>query len=139
MPRKDKYHDEVRTALENDGWTITHDPYYFKVGGKEIYIDLGAERLLAAEKGEEKVAVEVKSFPRISFLTDFYEAIGKFVIYEDALKIQEPDRMLFLAIPDHIYFEEMEKEELVQMVVSNRNVHFFVFNTENQSIVKWIK
>ena len=125
--------------MENDGWTITHDPYYFKVGSKEIYIDLGAERLLAAEKGAVKVAVEVKSFPRISFLTDFYEAIGKFVIYEDALKIQEPDRMLFLAIPDYIYFEEMEREELVQMVTSNRNVHFFVFNTENQSIVKWIK
>jgi hypothetical protein len=23
---KDKYHQHVRTALENDGWVITHDP-----------------------------------------------------------------------------------------------------------------
>ena len=24
---KDIYHQIVRDALENDGWTITHDPY----------------------------------------------------------------------------------------------------------------
>ena len=29
---KDKYHDLVKTSLENDGWTITHDPFKIKIG-----------------------------------------------------------------------------------------------------------
>ncbi len=27
MAAKDKYHQQVRHALEKEGWTITHDPY----------------------------------------------------------------------------------------------------------------
>jgi hypothetical protein len=46
---KDKYHAHVRSALENDGWTITHDPYKVMIGRRRGYIDLGAE-LIAAEK-----------------------------------------------------------------------------------------
>ncbi len=62
MPAKDIYHDTVRTVLEKDGWTITHDPYYLKVGGVEFYIDLGAETLIAAQRKNQKIAVEIKSF-----------------------------------------------------------------------------
>ena len=36
MPRKDKYHQAVRTALEKDGWKITDDPLTVQVGFKEI-------------------------------------------------------------------------------------------------------
>ena len=42
-----------REALEKDGWTITHDDFPFKVGKVGFRIDLGAERLLIAEKGLE--------------------------------------------------------------------------------------
>ena len=50
MPAKDKYHNQVRTALVKDGWKITHDPYFLKVEGVTFPVDLGAEKLLAAEK-----------------------------------------------------------------------------------------
>lgn len=62
MSARDIYHDQVRTALEKDGWAVTHDPFRLKWRDKKMYIDLGAERLLAAEKGTQKIAVEVKSF-----------------------------------------------------------------------------
>lgn len=65
MPAKDTYHDAVKTALTKDGWTITDDPLYLKCGYKDLFIDLGAEQLLAAEKGKRKIAVEVKSFVAI--------------------------------------------------------------------------
>ena len=29
---KDKYHELVKQALENDGWLITHDPYKIMLG-----------------------------------------------------------------------------------------------------------
>jgi hypothetical protein len=58
---RDLFHDAVRNALVKDGWIITEDPLFLKIGGVEIYIDLGAEKLIAAERNNEKIAVEIKS------------------------------------------------------------------------------
>lgn len=57
MPVKDIYHNTVRAALEKDGWAITDDPLKLKWGIRELFIDLGATKLLAAQKGEQKIAV----------------------------------------------------------------------------------
>ena len=62
MTAKDIFHDAVKHALEKDGWKITHDPLFLSFGGVDMYIDLGAERILAAERDDEKIAVEIKSF-----------------------------------------------------------------------------
>ncbi len=64
MPARDIFHQQVKHALEKDGWQITHDPYWIKLMGSDMnaYADLAAERILAAEKGNEKIAVEIKSF-----------------------------------------------------------------------------
>jgi len=50
MPAKDIYHNTVRTALEKDGWTITNDPLTLEIGDRSLFVDLGAEKILAAEK-----------------------------------------------------------------------------------------
>ena len=70
MTSLDIYHDLVKAALEAEGWTITHDPYFLSVGGTELYIDLGAEKLIAAVKQNQKIAVEVKSFTGKSQISD---------------------------------------------------------------------
>ena len=54
MTRRDIYHDIVRQALLNDGWIITHDPFTLQIGKKRLYADLGAERLISAEKASKK-------------------------------------------------------------------------------------
>ncbi len=41
MPARDFYHETVRKALEADGWVITHDPYFPRLGKRKGYIDLG--------------------------------------------------------------------------------------------------
>jgi hypothetical protein len=73
---KDFFHDVVRRALEKEGWTITDDPIFLRFGGLEMYIDLGAEQILAAERGTEKIAVEVKSFLAPSTTIEFNAALG---------------------------------------------------------------
>ncbi len=62
MSAKDIFHDAVKSALQKDGWTITNDPLYLKLGDDQLRVDLAAERLIAAEREQEKIAVEVKSF-----------------------------------------------------------------------------
>lgn len=78
---KDKFHDAVRRALEKEGWIITDDPYSFSVGNVDFRIDLGAEKLIAAEKSGEKIVVEIKSFIRQSPVTALHEAVGKYDLY----------------------------------------------------------
>ena len=51
---KNTFHQIVKTALEKEGWIITHDPYSIDLGFVDLYIDLGAERLIAATKNGEK-------------------------------------------------------------------------------------
>lgn len=109
MARRDSLHDEVRAALENEGWIITHDPFPVKIGRKSAEIDLGAERLIAAEKENEKIAVEIKSFVTSSTITEFYHALGQFQLYERALKLHDPGRILFLALPFEAY-DELSKD-----------------------------
>ena len=81
MAAKDKFHDAVKHGLIKDGWTITDDPLTLKIEGINISIDLGAEKLLAAEKEGYKIAVEIKSFLSHSPLTDFHAALGQFLNY----------------------------------------------------------
>lgn len=99
MPAKDTYHDAVRNALVKDGWTITHDPFPMVWGAQRMYTDLGAEQLLAAERANRRIAVEVKSFLRKSLLDDLEKALGQFILYRTVLQRLEPDREMLLAIP----------------------------------------
>ncbi len=68
---KDIYHDTVRTALEKDGWTITDDPLTLRIGLRDVFVDLGAQKLLAAEREGQKIAVEIKSFVSQSPVKDW--------------------------------------------------------------------
>ena len=73
---RDLFHNVVKEALITDGWTITHDPFPIAYGDVQMQIDLGAERLLAAQRGSEKIAVEVKSFTNPSAISEFHTAVG---------------------------------------------------------------
>ena len=80
MPAKDIYHDVCVRALKKDGWVITHEPLTLKIGETDLFVDVGAERFMVAEKRNERIAVEIKSFVKLSSTQDLKEAIGQFVL-----------------------------------------------------------
>ena len=88
---------------EKQGWTITADPLHVNFGDISFQVDLAAERLLAADREGEKIAVEIKSFLGPSAITDFYAALGQFLSYRLALSNVEPERTLYLAVPTDAY------------------------------------
>lgn len=133
---KDLFHDVVKTALIKDGWQITDDPLFLKVGGVDFFIDLGAEKLLAAERDGKKIAVEIKSFINTSSITDFHLAIGQFINYRVALKTADPERRLFLAVPEIAYNTFFQKE-FPRMVIEQYQLELFVYDIENEVIVLW--
>jgi hypothetical protein len=137
MPAKDIYHDSVKNALIKDGWTITHDPLILKWGHKDLYVDLGAEQLVAAEKEGRKIAVEVKSFVSPSEVEDLETAVGQFVLYHDIMSRTEPDRVLYLAVRAAV-FSSVFEEPIGQVLLENQRVKLVVFDPQAEVIVKWI-
>jgi hypothetical protein len=137
MPAKDIFHDAVRKGLEKEGWVITEDPLEIEIGGVEMYIDLGADRILAAEKKGEKIAVEIKSFVGASNISQFHMAVGQCFNYQIALEAKEPDRVLYLAVPLGTY-QSFFTLPFIQMVLQRSQLKIIVYDPANEVIATWI-
>ena len=137
MPAKDQYHDCVRQALIKDGWVITHDPLRLSWGGKDLYVDLGAVQLLAAEKGERRIAVEIKSFLGDSEIDDLEKALGQFVLYRAVLAARQPGWVLFLAVPEDVARDVFDAP-LGRLMVADQSVRIFGFDSKSEVITRWI-
>lgn len=140
MPARDLYHEICVRALIKDGWTITHDPLTIPFGKTELLIDIGAERLLAAERNGERIAVEVKSFINLSPIQDLKEALGQYVLYSSAIAdfAREADRTLFLAIREETY-NDVFTEPSVQKLIERGGFCMLIFNAVTEEIVRWIR
>lgn len=62
MSARDRFHDAVKIALQKDGWTITADPLFFRFGSIDVYIDLAAERIIAAERDGKALKIPSVAF-----------------------------------------------------------------------------
>ncbi len=133
---KDMFHDAVKRALQKEGWLITHDPYPIKIGTIRLFIDLGAERVIAAEQGDAKIAVEIKSFRGDSPVSAFHEAVGQYDNYVLALEDEDPDRVVFLAVPEQAWFSFFQ-EPFVQKVLTRKNIKLLVYEANSEHIVLW--
>lgn len=136
MSAKDIFHQSVRTALEKDGWQITHDPLYLKVEGIDFFVDLGAERVFGAQKDGQKIAVEIKSFLSPSEVTEFHLALGQTLNYRLALKKKEMDRKLYLAIEIETY-EDFFTRQFIQSALQEYQVKLLIFDAVMEEIRLW--
>jgi len=136
MPAFDLYHDVVKQALIKDGWIITHDPLHLRWGRKDMYVDLGAKRLIMATRAEEKIAIEVKSFVSASEMEAFRDAIGQYAIYRAVMRRTYPDYTLYLAVTD-VVFNSLFEEPIGQLMIEDENLKLIVFNAEQGVILQW--
>jgi hypothetical protein len=137
MPSKDIYHETVKKALEKDGWLIAKEQLKLTIGSRTLYVDLAADKLLAAEKEGRKIAVEIKSFLSPSPVDDLEKALGQYILYRDILEDQEPERILYLAVTDAV-FEEIFSEPVGQITIKKQRLRLLIFNPDTEEIVQWI-
>jgi hypothetical protein len=133
---RDLYHQAVRTALEKEGWKITADPYKIPYKGTEYEVDLAAESVLAAERGEQKIAVEIKSFLRDSVSNEFHGALGQFLNYQFIMQKTEPNRHLYLAVRQAV-FETFFQLPFTLEVIEHYNVSLLVFQPNTEEVILW--
>jgi hypothetical protein len=134
---RDLFHNIVKTALEKEGWKITHDPYHLRYGIADLYIDLAAEQAIAAEKDNQKIAVEIKSFVGSSTISEFHTALGQFLNYRIVLEATgETDRQLFLAVPKDVYLTFLQFEPAA-IVIERYNISLLIYDPNNERIDQW--
>lgn len=138
MPKLDTIHQAVKNALIKEGWTISADPYKIEYKDLTLYADLAADRPLAAERGEEKIVVEVKSFLGPSQVQDLKLAVGQYIMYRSFLRITAPERRLYMAVSSDVY-EEFFKRESIQLVVHANQVTLFSVNILQEEVVVWTR
>ena len=137
MSAKNIYHNAVIHALVADGWTITHDPLTLSYGGRDLFVDLGAERgAIGAEKSGKRIAVEIQSFLSLSAVRDLEQAVGQYEIYRTLLEKTEPDRLLYLAVPRRVH-EGILTEPFGQLIVSSMGLRVLVFSEDEEKVIQW--
>jgi hypothetical protein len=136
---KDFFHVAVLNSLTKDSWAITADPYRLILSKRVLEIDISADKIIAAERGLDKIAVEVKSFMKESFIYEFYTALGQYLVYETFLARQEPDRQLFMAVSDEVFAARFEKDDDVLFICRKYNLRILIFNKLTHTVESWIK
>ncbi len=134
---KDIFHDLVKEALIADGWLITDDPLTLLTrieGG--ISTDLGAEKIIVAEKGVTRIAVEVKSFLNPSMIHDFLRASGQYNGYNIVIRRRNIDRILYLAMPAFAY-EKLIGYDFIQAIIEEVHIKFILFDHQEKHIIAW--
>jgi len=134
---KDKFHHAVKNALIKEEWTITDDPLFLQFGGVDLFVDLGAEKMIAAQKDNRRIAVEIKSFLGASLISEFHTALGQLMSYRLALKQKDPQRALYLAVPLDVY-NTFFKLEFSQVAIEDYQLKLIVYDQDEEVIIRWI-
>ncbi|HMV50650.1 MAG TPA: XisH family protein [Blastocatellia bacterium] len=138
MSKRDKIHDAVRNALVNDGWTITADPFEIEYGATVLRADLAADRMLAAERAEEKIVVEIKSFLSLSLVHELQAAVGQYQMYLMCLEAFAPERQLYLALSEAVW-EKLSELKIAQDFLNRFPLRLVIVNLSTEEIRLWKK
>ena len=137
MSRRDGLHDVLRKTLEKDGWNVTDDPLVLVLEKTLLKADLGAEKFFGAEREGRKIAIEVKDFESNSVISELEKTMGQLQLYQWALKSQEPESQLFLAIPQAVYVRHFQKP-IFQMVLQRNKINLLVYEPSQEAVLQWI-
>lgn len=136
---KDVFHQQVKNALIKDGWTITNDPLTIRISeAVKVQIDLAAENAIAAERDLEKIAVEIKSFIADSDINEFHTALGQYLNYCQAIEEKQPERTVYLAVPDETY-KDFFQLPFIQRAIQRYQVKLITYDPKKEEIRQWIK
>ncbi|MGB0564423.1 MAG: element excision factor XisH family protein [Spirulinaceae cyanobacterium] len=138
MPAKDAHHDVIKNALIKAGWTILSDPYTIKYKDVTVFADLLVGGLVAAQRDNEQIVVEVKSFLCRAPMREFETALGQFMIYRIFLHKKELGHIkVVLGISQEVY-KKFFKSKAIQVVVDEVDLPLVVVDIETETIVEWI-
>jgi hypothetical protein len=91
-----------------------------------------------AERGDERIAVEIQSYVLKSIITDFHRSVGQYVVYRSVLFAAALGYQLYLAVPNDAY-EEIWVERIGTTVREREQIRLIVYETNPPRIQSWIE
>ena len=82
---------------------------------------------IGAERGNTRIAVEIKELRGQSVIVELEQAIGQYVLYRLLLNRVDPGRSVFLAVPDNTY-RELFTEPIGELVISDLPLQLLVID-----------
>jgi hypothetical protein len=79
----------------------------------------------------------VKTFLSYSVISDFHQAVGQVMNYRLILQREDPERVLYLAVPLDVY-ESFFKLEFTQIAMVDYRLKLIVYDIEQEAIALWI-
>jgi tRNA threonylcarbamoyladenosine modification (KEOPS) complex Pcc1 subunit len=117
---------------------LTHDPFTIQISeAVKLKIDLGAESTIAAQREQEKIAIEIKSFITDSDISEFHAALGQYLNYIQALEDKEPSRTLYLAVPFETY-NDFFQISFIQKSLKRHTINLVIYDPIEEEIKEWI-
>ena len=132
MPARGRYHQQVRTALEKDGWTITQDAFRVSYGGHELTAEFAAEREREGDS-PECIAVQVATGDTDPSSVGFQRTLGRFMLCDMVLSEMRSPRRLFLAIT-RLAFEAICADDTIRHGLSSAGVRMLVLDEQCGSV-----
>ncbi len=137
MPIRDSIHEPVKQAFIKDGWEITYDPYVISYGERFLFVDLGASSMIGIRQGTKDIAIEIKEFRGQSQIADLEQAIGQYTLYRLLLNQVDPEREVYLAIPEETY-NDIFSEPIGKLAIAQLSLKLVIVNLAKQEISQWI-
>ncbi len=137
MPVRDSIHEPVKQAFIKDGWEITYDPYVISYGERFLFVDLGASSIIGIRQGTKDIAIEIKEFRGQSQIADLEQAIGQYTLYRLLLNQVDPEREVYLAIPEETY-NDIFSEPIGKLAIAQLSLKLVIVNLAKQEISQWI-
>jgi XisH protein len=147
MPPRDTIHNIVKQAIIKDGWQITDDPYVISYGERFLFVDLAATesstldriagRFIGAEYQNSRIAIEIKEFRGPSAIANLEQAIGQYILYQLLLKQVDPERPVYLAVPDITYYA-LFSESIGELVIAEIPLKLIIIDLQKAEVKQWI-
>jgi len=138
MPSRDAIHAQVKAALQQEGWTITDDPYVISYGERFLFVDLGISgRFIGAERGSYRIAIEIKELRGKSPIAELEQAMGQYTLYRLLLAQVDPERSLYLAVSTQVY-KELFQEPIGKLVIRDLPLNLLIVDVETVEVKQWI-
>jgi hypothetical protein len=136
MPAIDSCQAQVLQALHKQGWQVIEEPVPIRLDDRRMTF---ADALLRKPQLQQQIiVVEIKCFvqKRVE-LDDFYQAVGQYLFYRNALALENVYTPLYLAIPDTTY-TNLFKKAPIQATLKDAKIKLIIVNLVDEEVVSWI-
>jgi hypothetical protein len=136
MPSFDQCHDQVKRALQKDGWRIVEEQFPMVLGNRRAFIDLRGTRAINGSR-LQMMLLEVKCFPDSQNTNhELYTAVGQYILYRAMLNELDVNVPLYLSIPESVF--DAVYDAVVQRAVRESQIKLVVVNLDEERVIRWI-